>query len=91
MYTGQVLIDGEDVAKIERRSLRRRVGLVPQNPVIFKASIRDNVAPIIPEDAEASAAVHYDDQQIMRMLSAFHLGEKVAEKGGIDAQVRTCH
>lgn len=41
---GQVLIDGIDVREYELDSLRRSVGIVPQETFLFSASIRDNIA-----------------------------------------------
>ncbi len=41
---GAVLIDGQDVAQVSLRSLRRQVGLVTQDTVLFNATIRENVA-----------------------------------------------
>ncbi len=41
---GQVLIDGRDVAAHSLRSLRRQIALVSQEPVIFNASVAENIA-----------------------------------------------
>jgi phosphate transport system ATP-binding protein len=41
---GEVLLDGEDVARLDVTSLRRRVGMVFQRPNPFPKSIYDNVA-----------------------------------------------
>lgn len=41
---GRVLIDGEDVRAFGVRSLRRQIGVVTQETVIFHASIRSNIA-----------------------------------------------
>jgi ABC-type multidrug transport system fused ATPase/permease subunit len=40
---GQVLIDGRDVREVTLQSLRRQVGVVPQEPFLFAATIRDNI------------------------------------------------
>jgi ABC-type multidrug transport system fused ATPase/permease subunit len=40
---GQVLIDGRDVREVTLESLRRQVGVVPQEPFLFAATIRDNI------------------------------------------------
>jgi len=40
---GAVRIDGTDVRKMEPRALRRLIAVVPQEPVIFAASVLDNV------------------------------------------------
>ncbi len=41
---GRVLVDGHDVADLALDSLRSAVGIVHQEPVLFSASLRDNVA-----------------------------------------------
>jgi subfamily B ATP-binding cassette protein MsbA len=40
---GGVEIDGTDVRDLELRALRRRVALVPQDPVLFGVSLRENL------------------------------------------------
>lgn len=40
---GQILIDGIDLKKYELSFLRSRIGVIPQEPVIFNASIRENL------------------------------------------------
>lgn len=42
--TGRVLIDGIDVARVRVRSLRKQIGVVTQEVVLFKGTIRDNIA-----------------------------------------------
>jgi ABC-type multidrug transport system fused ATPase/permease subunit len=42
--TGQVLIDGMDISQCSLRSLRRQIGLVTQDSVLFHATIEENVA-----------------------------------------------
>jgi phosphate transport system ATP-binding protein len=43
-YTGEILLDGQDIRKMNVVSLRRRVGMVFQRPNPFPKSIFDNVA-----------------------------------------------
>ncbi len=43
-YTGEILLDGQDIRKIDAVNLRRRVGMVFQRPNPFPKSIFDNVA-----------------------------------------------
>ena len=40
---GQILIDGKDINKITRSSLRENIGIVQQDVYLFNASIRDNI------------------------------------------------
>ncbi len=41
---GKVLIDGQDVRHATQRSLRSRIAIVQQEPVLFHRSLRDNIA-----------------------------------------------
>jgi len=41
---GRVLIDGHDLREHSVRSVRRQIGVVTQETVIFKASVRENIA-----------------------------------------------
>ena len=41
--SGEVLVDGVNVADYDMVSLRRRIGMVPQKSVLFKGSIRSNL------------------------------------------------
>jgi ABC-type multidrug transport system fused ATPase/permease subunit len=40
---GQILLDGIDVRTIEPLSLRRQVAIVPQSPVMFSMSVKNNI------------------------------------------------
>jgi ATP-binding cassette, subfamily B, putative efflux pump len=40
---GRILIDGEDIGSVTLKSLRDSIGIVPQDAVLFSASIRENV------------------------------------------------
>ncbi|KAG9457822.1 hypothetical protein H6P81_002330 [Aristolochia fimbriata] len=41
---GEVLIDGINLKKLQLRWIREKIGLVSQEPVLFAASIKDNIA-----------------------------------------------
>ena len=41
---GRVLIDGFDISKVELNSLRNQIGVVPQEPLLFNGTVRDNIA-----------------------------------------------
>ena len=55
---GSVTIDGHDLRQVTVSSLRSQIGVVMQDPVLFAASIRDNIAFGRPHatDAEVRAA-----------------------------------
>ena len=40
---GRILVDGIDLRKIVRKSLRRFIGYVPQDTILFPGTIRDNI------------------------------------------------
>ena len=42
--SGRVLVDEVDVRDVTRRSLRREIGVISQDPFLFSASVRDNIA-----------------------------------------------
>lgn len=56
--SGQITLDGVEIADIKREALRSALALVPQDPVIFAASARENIRFGRPEatDAEVEAA-----------------------------------
>ena len=41
---GRILINGNDVAQMNAKSLRRKIGIVSQEPVLFSGSIAQNIA-----------------------------------------------
>ena len=41
---GNIYIDGYNVNKVELYSLRRQIGIVPQEPLLFAGSISENIA-----------------------------------------------
>jgi ATP-binding cassette, subfamily B, bacterial len=56
---GRVLVDGIDVREVTLKSLRRQIGVVPQEPFLFAGSIRDNLVFANPDatDADVDAAI----------------------------------
>ena len=63
---GTVRIDGHDLRDVTLRSLRRQLGIVPQEPFLFGGSIRDNIAFARPDASddevmEACRAVGIED------------------------------
>ncbi len=63
---GKVLVDGVDVRRYRLSDLRRAVGMVHQDPFLFSATIRENIAFARPEatqeevEAAARAAMIHD-------------------------------
>jgi ATP-binding cassette subfamily B protein len=46
---GMVLVDGIDIQKVELYSLRRQIGIVPQDTVLFDGSVEENITLTNPE------------------------------------------
>ena len=85
---GRVRFDGIDLRELDPAELRRRIGLVPQEPVIFSADARTNIAFGRPEAdaaavraaAEAAAALEFLEA-LPQGFSTF-LGEKGVQLSG---------
>ena len=61
--SGRILIDGQDIREVSQKSLRRAIGIVPQDTVLFNDSIYYNIAYGRPEATraeiiEAARAAH---------------------------------
>jgi ABC-type multidrug transport system fused ATPase/permease subunit len=54
VWDGRVLVDGRDVRELERRSLRREIGIISQDPFLFSTSVRDNIALGMPDAPQAA-------------------------------------
>ncbi len=50
---GRITLDGVDVARMQRKDLRSRIGMVLQDTWLFEGTIRDNIAYGRPEASEA--------------------------------------
>jgi ABC-type multidrug transport system fused ATPase/permease subunit len=57
---GKILLDGHDLRSLTLNSLRQNIALVTQEPILFAASIRENIAYGRPEASQADieAAAH---------------------------------
>ncbi len=58
---GQLLIDGQDIRRLDLSQYRQHIGLVPQEPFLFSGTVRDNIhyGRLEATDAEvAQAAMH---------------------------------
>ncbi|MDJ0658462.1 MAG: peptidase domain-containing ABC transporter [Crocosphaera sp.] len=80
---GRILIDGYDISKVELYSLRRQVGVVPQETLLFEGSVQDNIALTNPDatteeiiEAATVAAAH---EFIMTLPNGYNTN--VGERG----------
>jgi ATP-binding cassette subfamily B protein len=74
--SGTVRLDGQDVRGVTQASLRRRVLLVPQDPLLFAGSVRDNLLLARP-DAK--------DEQLLAACARVGADVVVERLGGLDA------
>lgn len=44
LQSGEVLIDGQNIAKVTQESLRNQIGVVFQEPALFSGTIKENIA-----------------------------------------------
>jgi ATP-binding cassette subfamily B protein len=85
---GRILVDGVDIATADPAEVRRRIGVVPQETVIFGASARENIrygrtdAPDAEIEAAARAAAA--DEFIRRLPEGYDtfLGERGTRLSG---------
>jgi len=85
---GRLCLDGVDLDKLDPQELRRQIGLVPQDTVLFGASARDNIRYGRPgaSDAEIEAAARAAaaDEFLRRLPQGYdtHLGERGTRLSG---------
>ncbi len=86
--SGRILLDGADIAAADPSAVRARIGLVPQETMIFGATARENIRYGRPgasdADIEAAARAAAADEFISRLPNGYDtfLGEKGARLSG---------
>ncbi|MFM7674125.1 MAG: peptidase domain-containing ABC transporter [Synechococcus sp.] len=82
--SGRVLIDQYDIDKVELYSLRRQIGIVPQDPLLFSGTVAENIALTQPDaDAEQivqAARIACAHDFVMELGSGY--STPVGERGG---------
>jgi ATP-binding cassette subfamily B protein len=72
VISGAIFIDNQNISSVTQYSLRKSISIVPQDPVLFHRSIREN---IIYGDVNATS------QQIDEIVKKAHIGELIETKG----------
>ena len=76
--SGAVRIDGHDLRQVTIGSLRRQLGVVPQEPFLFAGLVRDNVAFARPDAT---------DEELQAAFEAVGIDDVIDRLGGLDAPV----
>lgn len=66
---GRLLVDGTDINDINLRSMRRFISVVPQSPILFTGTIRDNIT---------YGMEQVSDEQVMQAVEAANLKSLIA-------------
>ena len=81
--SGRILYDGVDLAELDFRSVRQKLGIVTQRPYLFNQSIRQNIAAADPSvplekvvEAAKGACIH---QEILEMPLGYNT---ILQEGG---------
>lgn len=74
---GRIVIDGVNIATIPLRDVRGRLSIIPQEPVMFKGTVRSNLDPF--NDCP--------DSELWTALEMVHLKQAITDAGGLDATV----
>lgn len=86
--SGSISVNGHDIRQMDLQALRAQIGLVPQDPVIFSGTARDNIRlgkldatdDEILQAAETASALEFI-QKLPQGLNT-HLGEKGVQLSG---------
>ena len=80
---GKIFIDDFDIDKVELYSLRRQIGIVPQEPLLFSGTIRENISinqeNASDEDIINASKIACADGFIMEMSEGYNT--KIGERG----------
>jgi ATP-binding cassette subfamily B protein len=82
---GTIRLDGHDLRTLKQSSIRRHIGVVLQDPLLFNDSVRANIAYGRPDatlaDIEAAARAAHAHELIMRLPEGYD--SMVGERGGL--------
>jgi ATP-binding cassette subfamily B protein len=71
--SGRVLVDGADVRDVTLTSLRREIGVIPQDPFLFSTTVRDNIAFGLPELTDGEV------ERVARLAQAHEFVERLPQ------------
>ena len=71
--SGRMLVDGVDVRDVKLASLRREIGVIPQDPFLFSTTVRDNIAFGLPDLTDAEI------ERVARLAEAHEFVERLPQ------------
>ena len=81
--SGRILVDGYDISKVELYSLRRQIGVVPQDTLLFDGTVQENIALTNPdattEEIIEAAEIAVAHEFIMTLPNGYNT--RVGERG----------
>ncbi|MDA1342654.1 MAG: ABC transporter ATP-binding protein, partial [Proteobacteria bacterium] len=86
--SGQILIDGMDIAQVLQDSLHEQVSLIPQDPSLFHRSLKENISygrlEVDDEAIETAACLAHADEFIRNMPEGYSalVGERGVKLSG---------
>lgn len=80
---GSILIDGQNVADVEQKSLRENIGVVFQEPALFSGTIRENIAYARPSAQEKEITAAAKAANAHEFITKFENGyeTEIGERG----------
>lgn len=80
---GKILIDGQDISQITQTSLRKSIGIVPQDTVLFNDSILENIRYGQPKASDEEVQQAIDLAHLRRFIDSLPDGQntQVGERG----------
>ena len=80
---GSISIDGQDISKVNQHSLRKAIGIVPQDTVLFNDTIFENIRYGRPNATDAEVQQAIDLAHLRAFIESLPDGEKtsVGERG----------
>jgi ABC-type multidrug transport system fused ATPase/permease subunit len=84
---GRILIDGVDIETVTLNSLRRQIGLVTQESIIFTDTVRHNIAYGVPEATETEIRRAADLAHVTEFLHVLQTNKDENGACGLDAMI----